>query len=61
MDVNQYIDKVYETKDLGELNDMLANNCILIGTYIERIPDETVFERLWYSVGHVNMSREFPK
>ena len=61
MNINQYIDKVSETKCLQELNELLDNNGVIINTYVKRVVDDTVYETLWYSVGRVNMGREFSK
>ena len=59
MSINQYIDNVVETSDVEKVNELLKNNGVIINTYVVRIADDTVYENLWYSIGHVNTDREF--
>lgn len=61
MDINQYIDQVCETDDVDELNALLKNNGVILATYVKRTVDDVIYENLWYSVGRVNMNREFSK
>ena len=62
MEIYQYIDEILEVSDPRELKRLLDNNYILVNSYIRRdISEGCKIETLYYSLGHINMLRNFTK